>query len=144
MQAKYRIRYDEETKAELEMAYEIYGSRFKGEFTEWLELIATAAANPQDTNTLDLLEVLENAENWKEDVRLSFQELCKTNLLGKIRALLSIVRRRKPPWQLRTVWQFFRIVDSFTCEVHAYFIVSHSERTVTFYLIEGLPGQCDE
>lgn len=138
---QYRIRFRKRAKKELLIAKE-YGNQFSEELDHWLQSIVEFPEG--STQSIDFLQLLEDGErvllnelSWKS----IWMKWWKLTPISKVRAMISTIKRRSPPWEMRCSSRWFTgILGSFDCEVCAVFEVDHVEHVVVFTLFTGLPG----
>lgn len=129
---------------ELQARYEMYGERFKEEVEKWLELLAKAGARNQELDGFsrrldaDLDDIhAGKLSGWRHTWRQWSQE----PWLSRIRAILHVLTRTKPPWEL---WEgerpFSSVASSFSCRIGTTFKVDRLNSTVNFIWFTGLPG----
>lgn len=100
----YSVRYQRAAGAERDYLKDTYGQSFREAYDQWVILIATrAAANDKFEDAGDLPAVLDDAldHNKLADWKQSWQEFRSAGFRDKIKAVLSVLRRRRPP--LRTL-----------------------------------------
>jgi hypothetical protein len=141
---RYRIRFRTSAKEELLRAKK-YSMQFSQELDEWLEDIAASSHRRDALKSIDLLDLLEQGINIAENLspwKSVWKKWWKAAPIEKVKALITVLKKRCPPWQLRATSKWFSgILGAFDCEVHAYFEVNHVDGEVIFTKFAGLPGE---
>jgi hypothetical protein len=138
----YRVKYHREAKSSLDAAQHDYGPTFRQETNAWLSELVSEAERGNHSLSVDAKELLEAAADADpQSLRRSWKRWLSAPALDKLRALLVIVRKRCPPWELRAAPRLFSVVDSFSCEIVAFYEIDHVEGRVIFRHFDGLPGQ---
>lgn len=141
----YKIRFRRRAKQELVLA-QSYSAEFGEQLNQWLIDIAVSIVPGKKDFAIDMTVVLEagidlipeGTSPWKT----SWSRFCTAGHLEKLRALVALVKKRRPPWELQTTSRWFpQILNAFDCEAHAVFEVNHVDGEVIFTMFAGLPGQ---
>lgn len=140
----YRIRFRRRAMDELCCA-RAYGETFSAALDEWVADIAADTSQRDTSRSFDVLTLFEDVLNaaanptpWKA----AWMTWCQATPLEKIQALVILLRRRCPPWELRVTSRWFRgVLGVLDCEVHAYYEVNHVKQEVVFTKFDGLPGE---
>jgi len=96
----YAVRYQRDAGAERDYLKETYGQSFREAYDLWVISIATRAAeNDKFEDAGDLPTVLDDAlnDNRLADWKQSWQVFRSAGFRDKIKAVLSVLRKRKPP-----------------------------------------------
>jgi hypothetical protein len=134
----YRIRYLKSARGELEESCGIYGAGFSDEVNEWLQQIA-ATAERDEAFSLNVQVALENPDAEMSHLLNHWRE---AGWIERIAALLTAIRERRPPWQIRMRTKWFSMLGGvFNCELHTIYHLDHVANEVIFVKFDGLPGQ---
>jgi hypothetical protein len=141
----YDIRYQRDAKADLDSALGTYGADFQADMMGWLAQLAKEAEAKEHTLSLDFEQVLGTLEQVASSTTGSWQHSWRrfkgATWATRARAILALVRLRKPPWELRASRHWFHVLGSFNAEVFVYFEVDHVNKRIIVRLFDGLPGQ---
>lgn len=141
----YRIRFLRSAKAELEKCCRAYACM--GEpLSAWLGALAQEAELHEERLSFDianlpvyLSRVVSPIESSWQATRERFQEATWTE---DMKAILEIIKTRKPPWQLRASWRVFLVPGVAShCMPVVFFDVDHVGKQIVVRLFDGLPGQ---
>ncbi|MCA9081924.1 MAG: hypothetical protein KDA58_15290 [Planctomycetaceae bacterium] len=134
----YKIRYAKSAKAEVDFLRSTYGTDFGTDFDAWLQDLANVR-NPVPVRTsVDAVELfsamVDNSAGtaWRK----SWTKFVQAGALQKLRILLAVLRTRCPPWEFRITTAWFRLLNSISKELVAYYAIDHVERQVIIYLVE--------
>ena len=135
---------ERDAEEKLEAAQEMYGSSFSAEINAWLADLVSTVAHSNDTQSVELTELLENliatdARPW----RASLSRWTGLPVRDKLRALLTVIKRHRPPWEIRVAARRLTLLGGLDTEVVVYFAVDHATRQVTVLGFEepGLSGE---
>jgi hypothetical protein len=100
--ATYQVKYQRNAARERDWLCHTYGDSFRHGYSAWLTELSEDLAQGRDDAHFDLQEVLdaiekENLSNWHR----SYKRFLEAGYRDKLRALLAVLRNRRPPWQLR-------------------------------------------
>jgi hypothetical protein len=141
----YDIRYERAAKAELEAALGTYDAEFGGTVMRWLADLASEAQARGHSLSTDFEDLLATAEQVVRESGgswgLSWQRFREAGWVQRVRAVIALVRNRKPPWELRASRRLFRVLDAFGTEVLVFYEVDHVGKRIVIRLFDGLPGQ---
>jgi hypothetical protein len=137
----YRLRYEAEAKAEIQEAKDTYPGSFAAAVNAWLLLLAAEAEGGTYPLSLDAEDWLEAAEGAIESRRHLWNKFWEVGSRDKVRALIAFVKKRRPPWELRTATKPFTIPGDSCHEVTAVYEVNHVEKEIRFRMFVGLPAQ---
>jgi hypothetical protein len=140
----YATRYRERAKRELEHFTGPYDEEFRQALHSWLNQLAAEAQGKNYSLSIDALDLLNAVEEGADpgDWPGAWKRWKEASWRDKLRALLVILRKRRPPWEFRGAVQTFPVLSgAFHCEVHALYEVAHVDRQVIFTKFTGLPGQ---
>ena len=107
----YTVKHHRAAATERNWLCETYGQSFRSGYARWMDELADRSAEVRgDANAFDLEEWLGAIEqqtfdaiqnkslaNWAR----SLKKFRQAPYLEKLRALLAVVRNRRPPWQLK-------------------------------------------
>lgn len=138
----YSIRFKRRARTELDECCETYGEAFRNDIWDWLRNIATAAESNDNFDSIDVVELLDEAmehdeQQWRYALRRGFS----AKLPDKIKASFVVVKKRCLPWRLSFAEAWFQVLGRFDCSVGAHFVIDHVNKQVVFVLFDGLPGQ---
>lgn len=143
----YTIRYRQRAKDEAQRAFYL-GASFTDAFNASIEEIAEIAAKNGPSNSVDYLSVLEELiEIFKagESSTYYWKKWEDSSLLEKANALLTLVRRQRIPWIIRSEIRWIHnILGAFDAEIQFFYEIDHVNRQVVFIKFSGLPGQVDD
>lgn len=140
----YRIKFERRAKEELTRAQDTYGTDFREESNGWLKQLAYEAERQTYSISIDTQELAESALEAlekKTDWQYSWRRLLNSSWKTKLRALLAVVKKRRPPYEQRSAPGRFVILGSFDADVTAHFEIDHAQKCVIFRLFDGLPGE---
>ena len=136
----YQIRFYEGAKQELEACRQTYSPHDAKKIDDWLMDIAEASELGNESISQDAFELLEELEKEKGEWKCSWDHWKAADGTQKLKALLKVLRTRKPPWRYRMTMRWFSFLDDlFTREVHAHFFVDDVECKIVFIKFYGLP-----
>lgn len=138
----YSILLERSAREELHEAQEGYGTDFREATEQWLHRLATEAETRDYELSADLVEWAESVlgtapSSWGH----SWRRWLSSRFGDQLRALLTLARKRCPPWELRTSVERFTVLGFFPAEVLVHFEVDHVDKRVIFRQFLGLPGQ---
>ena len=139
----YRIRFERRARQQLDQCCSDYGDEVCGELWTWLERLAEAAeANTLEGCSADFLLFLEElaGEIEQGDLAFSLQTWKRKDWLTKLKALITLIRGRKPPWQLRHASELVRVFSQ-SVEVYVICEIDHVNRSLIVRKFVDLPGQ---
>jgi hypothetical protein len=142
----YTVRYSTVAKSELADAFQVYGTEFEHDVNSWLHGLATKAETKDNSFTVDLVEILEQVDRLasqpKSSWQLSWDRLHELGGIGKLQALLTAIRTRRLPWELRAADSPpFNVVGAFNSVVTVVYEIDHVEQRIIVRFVRGLPGQ---
>lgn len=139
----YRICFERKAREQLDNCCNDYGEEISADLWKWLEGLAESAeAKALDSCSSDFVEFLDNltSDLEKSDLPFSIKKWKRENFLTKIKAVLVLIRQRRPPWQLRHAYRsiqvFYRPV-----EVHAICEIDNVQKKLIVRKFIDLPGQ---
>jgi len=141
----YRIRFQRSAKAELDQCCRVYAC-MGGALLAWLGTLAQEAELHEERLSFDianlpayLSRVVSPIESSWRATWERFQEATWTE---DMKAILEIIKTRKPPWQLRASWRVFPVLGGAShCMPVVFFDVDHVGKQIVVRLFDGLPGQ---
>jgi len=138
----YRIFFERHAWDELSQAQEDYGTEFREGTDQWLRQLATEAETRDYELSVDLVEwtnsVLSSSpSSWGH----SWHRWLGSRFGVQLRALLTLAKKRCPPWELRTSPERFTVLGCITVDVLVHFEVDHIDKRVIMRQFLGLPGQ---
>jgi len=139
----YRIRFERKSREQLDKCCADYGKEVCDELWGWLhELAESAEANTLDSCSADFVQFLDDLANDidKGDLPFSLETWREKDVLTKIRALITLIRRRRPPWQLRHAYRHVRVFFE-SVEVHVICEIDNVQKTLIVRKFMDLPGQ---
>lgn len=140
----FKIVYDPDAKNEVIYFGTTYSIR--DELQRWQEQLAAEAAAGVDSASLNLTELLDElidrgttildekseVSSWK----LSWERFKKVPLARKLQAVWVVVRRRRPPWELRMAVEGFYLLGTIPHDLIALYAVDRTKRQVKFLKFE--------
>ena len=141
----YRIRFHHKARVELDLCCETYPC-MREPLWLWLHALAEEAEHPRDRFSFDIEDLppyLAKAfEPFESSWEYTVDRLGEATWGEDMKAILKIVRTRRPPWQLRAAWRAFAVLGAtFHCWPIVFFDVDHVGKQVVIRLFDGLPGQ---
>lgn len=138
----YKQCYERTSKDELESSCSIYGGTFSSHIHEWLSELANDELCKNDVEAIDFSSLVEIAatsppSSWKQ----SWRRFLNANLVEKFKAILSFIKNRRLPWELRVAQRRFTVITTFQVEVVVFYELDHVNKRIIFRLFDGLPGQ---
>ena len=121
---------------------ETYGAEFREEFNGWLQGLAAEAEKGDWKTSIDAFELMEellksDGSPLKDIVSKSTWDRFYTlSTIGKLRALLVIIKKRCPPWSFRAANNWLPALSAFEIELTVYYMVDHLEKRLVVYLLE--------
>lgn len=139
---RYGKRFHPAAKRELGEAKDDYGPRFAAEFDGWLDRLVAKAERREVHLTMDLGKFVESIDSLDPRVWRSFwREWVRADLKQKASDLWTVVRKRRPPREVRVAEKMFRAVaSSFSTTVTATYEINHTDEWVRFIHFDGLRG----
>lgn len=138
----YDIKFQREAKAELDSSCEVYGPGFRLEILTWLSEIAAAVERKDYSLDVDVLEAAKGFLGGSpSSIRHSLNRWAEASYGAKLRAFITLLTKRCPPWELRAAEKRFIVIDTFPADVLAYYEIDHTKKVVVFRMFHGLPGQ---
>lgn len=139
----YLVRFRRSAKHEIKNA-KLYGREFSEELDEWLEDIANAASETDQSGSIDFLQLLEegvdlvqNPPEWKD----VWKRWWKSTPVEKVRILITVLKKRTVPWEMRGTSRWFTgILGAFDCEVFVVYEINHVDEEIVITKFMGLPG----
>ncbi len=93
-------------KQEIEWLKETYGAAFSAMFDQWTnKLCEKAVGGGEIEDAADLERIVDDLFNEKmpSDLRHSWSQAKASGWLDRAKALLAVIRNRRPPWRTRVV-----------------------------------------
>jgi hypothetical protein len=137
----YAVRFRRRAKEELDRCCDIYGEELQHDLYKWLEYLGLTAERQEPSDSVDLLELLEEGLEEVETSQHVWERFRDASFLEKIRAFVFFVRHQQPPWQLRSSVRHFTFLGQCSCEVMVIYEIDHLHRRVIITRFDGLPGQ---
>lgn len=141
----YSRKHRESARRELERCREDY-PQFAADVDDLVERLAEAAGRANVSISVDLpgaiegaLEVASSSDlgSWKHSAR----KWLESSTLGKMKALLTAVRKRCPPWEMRVFRATIQFLGVRPWEVAIYYEINHDGEQIIVTKYDGLPGQ---
>lgn len=143
----YRVRFRRSAKAELRSCCEVYTCMVEP-LSQWLDELAGDAAGGDHEVSVSIEALLSGLVETGDQSPLTLsawqlfrERFTRLGLVGKIKALLVLLRRRRPPWEVRAAVRVFQVLGTFHSEVAVVYEVNHPDRELVVTKWEGLPGQ---
>lgn len=138
----YSIRFKRRARTELDECCETYGEAFRNDIWSWLRDIARRAEAGDALDSIDAVELLDEAlEHDEQQWRYALRRWREATLTDRIKASFVAFRKRCLPWRLSFAEGWFQVLGRFDCSVGAHFVVDHVNKQIVFVLFDGLPGQ---
>lgn len=138
----YRIQYSSSAKEEVNFLLETYGSEFRESFYDWLRVLADEAERRTWASSIDAIELLEtilsNGDSpWKDLVsKTTWDRFRELSFVDKVRALITMARKRCPPWQFRAANNWLLALSSIELELSIYYLIDHVEQRLIVYVVD--------
>lgn len=141
----YKTRFVRSAKEELRQCYEDYPC-LKEHLEAWLTELASCAERHDETGSWDISELPSSLASAMSPTKSSWaatqEHLGECSWMETLKAIVELVRRRKPPWQLRASWRVFSVLNgAFHCMIVVFYDVDHVSKQIVVRLFDGLPGQ---
>lgn len=139
----YSVRYRESAKRELEECA-VYG--LSEPIHNWLAELAIEAERRDYALSFDLRDLLESlgdpAARSSGSWRYSLDKWLEADGIKRIGALITVLRKRSPPWELRASNKTLPVLGgAFASEIAIFYEVDHGARGIIVSKFIGLPGQ---
>lgn len=137
----YTIVYRKKAKIEFAKFEDIYGNDVSKMILDWLGTLAQEAERKQYKISFDaktLLEMIENEPNpdrWGK----AFERWLNESTRSKIKAILTVLSSRRPPWEFRRSEFAMRFLDYCRYDAEVYYEIDHVEKRIIITAID-LPG----
>lgn len=136
----YSVRYLSRARKELDHCLAIYSETFARQVRAWIKEIADGGDvdDPATSIRLDELseQILDDGSGWS----YSSRRWLRAEMAEKAKALLVVLKQRQPPWEPRVSTRSFTVLDTFSCQVHAFYLLDRVNKEVRFMMFDGLPG----
>jgi hypothetical protein len=99
----YTVKHHKDAARERDWLFSTYGESFRTAYNDWMDEIARWAAINKEDGWFDLDQMLacllEEGElpNWAR----SLKRFRQAGVREKLRALVAMVKKRRPPWRLK-------------------------------------------
>lgn len=135
----YRMRFVSQAEQQLNDCCETYGQTFRASAYGQLHEIAQRAAQQDDSQSVNVLEVL---EHLIDDPKLAtvLRRWRQASYTDKIKAILLTVKNRKPPWRFRYETVTATWLGDGQWPFDVYYLIDDVKRTVWIVNFDGLPG----
>jgi hypothetical protein len=134
----YDIRYLSRAKQEAVQLRETYSREFVHHFDNWLRYLAEQASDPSSNASIDASELVEQLsdEHVTTKWQLAWRRFATATMQEKLRAILVVLAKRRPPWELRMSSAWFELVPGVSTGIEVFYAVDHPNRRVIFHLFE--------
>ena len=135
----YAIRFLSRARTEFDDLSRTYSTVFAKDFAQWLKYLAEAAEDQNFSASIDAFEVLasiDTGEPVKNRWQHFWRRLSTSDAQTQLKALLTILQKRCPPWQFRMSTAWFPLLDCVNSEIQAYYGIDHANRKIVFYMFQ--------
>jgi hypothetical protein len=149
--AGYEVLHQREAAKERDWLIGTYGNSFAAAYRGWMDSLARAAAGekaggpPADdvhAEGVDLEKMFEEiAETDPKDWRDSWRNFLSQRLVDKIKVFLTVLKRRRPPWQTRIASRALGGLDGHcSVEVDIVYEINDPELLLVVRMVSGPQG----
>jgi len=134
--AEYDVKHHKVAAKERDWLIHTYGASLQEAYAVWMRGLANDAVTGRDDWSFDLFEAFEdvlegelepNPDNWAR----SLARFRQAGYREKLQALLSIAKKRRPPWQLKGASKVLPGLDGqVSLAVHITFEINDVKRLV--------------
>jgi hypothetical protein len=141
----YSVKHRERARGELEECREGY-PQFAADVDTLVGRLADAAGRKSVSISIDLSAAIEGVleaatssdrGSWKH----SAQKWRESSVINKARALLTTMKKRCPPWEIREFRAAIPFLGVRIWEVAIVYEISHGDEQIIVTKYDGLPGQ---
>jgi hypothetical protein len=138
----YKVRFRESAKEEYETCCKTYPN-IRDILSAQLEALADEAEKNKHESSLDLNKILpEDIDDLKRlvngsDIKLSWEKFKESGFWEKIKACLIIVKKRRPPWELRCSDFLFTYSEIVPFEFLIVYELDHVNKELVVTLLDG-------